>query len=476
MRLTLAAALIPILLFATPSEAQLPTAAADSSSYTGQGWGGSSYWGAIPAEYDSVRTTFSHRTTPAWRSVLYLPFRIILIPLWLVDQALGVGVDVVYTSPVVRTATAFAGYIPGPWGSRFRPTVTAGGLAGFGIGVRLEHASFLGPGNPLRMTATGTLNGDMRLSTGAIFRGKRKNELEVGLGFRVRPNARFFGIGPDAVASNRSFYKQQYGWAGGELRRNIGGPFYIEGEALFTTSYADTTTLDKISEDERIQNVFPVQLLAGFGERSSGLGLGLSFFLDNVPDVGRPGGGGIYRLKAYFYNDVDETDIRFWNFRADFQQFVPMWNSKQTLALRAYGSWIESVGDDPVPFQRLMTNDDPDEFRGFKDFRWRDRGFLAGSLEYRWPIWVVSQLDGAGLDFYLLSDVGQVFGDANQIAWDRLTLSYGFGLRAVSTPNFLGRMEFAWSNEEFVFRFVASQDFQFSLGSLLRGREPIPSR
>jgi hypothetical protein len=471
MKLALAWILMLLLLSTYTSEAQPAPAASDSVLA-----GGVSYWGPIPSETDSVRTTFDNRRTPGWQKALYLPFRIILLPLWVVDRVGQFALGTVYAAPAVQTAAAFTGYIPGPWGSRFRPTIQAGGLAGFGGGVRIEHPSFLGPRNALRLNAVLTINGDTRLTSGAIFRGEHRNELEVGVGLRVRPNARFFGIGPNSLASNQSFYKQQYAWAGGEIRHHVAGSFYVEGEAMLSTSYADTTTLDKIASEDRIQNVFPVQFLPGFGQRSTGLGFGLSLYLDTAPDLGRPGGGGIYRAKGYFFTDVDNTNISFWNFRADLQQFIPLWNSKQTLAVRAYGSWIESIGGDPVPFQRLMSNDDPDELRGYKDFRWRDRGYLAASFEYRWPIWVVSQVDGFGLDFYLLSDVGQVFGETDQIAWDNLTFSYGLGLRAISTPGFLGRLEVAWSDEETVIRFVGSQDFQFSLGSLFRGREPVPSR
>jgi outer membrane protein assembly factor BamA len=442
----------------------------------GDGWGAASNWGPIPAESDSVRVQFENRTTPGWQKAVYLPFRIILLPLWVVDRVGAFTAGVVYESPAIRAAAAYAGNIPGPWGSYFRPTITAGGLPGLGGGVKIEHPAFFGPRNGLRLNVGLTINGDTRITSGAVFRGEHDTELEVGAGLRIRPNAQFYGIGPTAMESNESFYKQQFGWVGGEFRRRLAGPLHLEAEANLTTSYADTTTLDKIEADERTQNVFPVELLPGWGERSTGLGFGVALYVDTAPDLGRPGGGGIYRLQGNYFTDVDNTNISFWTFRGDFQQFIPLWNSKQTLAVRAYGSWIESTGGDPVPFQRLMTNDDPDDLRGYKDFRWRDRGLLAASFEYRWPIWVVSKIEGAGLDFYLLSDVGQVFGDATEIAWDNLTLSYGLGLRAVSTRHFMGRFEVAWSNEETVVRLVGSQNFQFSMGSLFRGNAPIPAR
>jgi hypothetical protein len=80
------------------------------------------------------------------------------------------------------------------------------------------------------------------------------------------------------------------------------------------------------------------------------------------------------------------------------------------------------------------------------------------------------------LDFYLLGDLGQVFGETDQIAADRLQASGGFGLRLVGRRGFLTRAEVAFGDEGAVFRLRADQVFQFMKGGLFHGRDPIPSR
>ena len=130
-----------------------------------------------------------------------------------------------------------------------------------------------------------------------------------------------------------------------------------------------------------------------------------------------------------------------------------------------------------MPAPRLHTNDDPDLLRGYDDFRWRDRGLALVNAEYRWPMWRHEQPDGAGIDAYLLSDVGQVFGHAREISLDHLTVSWGGGLRLGSRrAGSLFRVEYARSEEDHVFRFRADQVFQFVKTGYIHGREPIPAR
>jgi len=163
-------------------------------------------------------------------------------------------------------------------------------------------------------------------------------------------------------------------------------------------------------------------------------------------------------------------------YRIDMQQFFQLWYPYHVLALRAFATWIDQVGATPVPFQRLMTNDDPDLLRGFRDFRWRDRGMAVLSAEYRWPLWVLTQANGMGLDLYLHSDIGQVFSSLDQINRDNLTFSYGAGIRLLGARGFVLRLEYARSNETFVVRVRGDQIFQFTRGGLFYGRDPIPAR
>lgn len=144
--------------------------------------------------------------------------------------------------------------------------------------------------------------------------------------------------------------------------------------------------------------------------------------------------------------------------------------------LRGFIAWIEEEGRNPVPFQRMYANEMPDLMRGFRDFRWRDRGMTVFSAEYRWPLWTMEHVDGPGVDAYLLADVGQVFGDRREIQINALRGSFGGGVRYIGRDGFGGRIEYARSEEETSFRFSAEQVFQFDKNGLMHGKNPIPSR
>jgi hemolysin activation/secretion protein len=140
------------------------------------------------------------------------------------------------------------------------------------------------------------------------------------------------------------------------------------------------------------------------------------------------------------------------------------------------GSWSQPIGGSSIPFQRLATNDDPDLLRGYPDLRFRDRGLVVITGEYRWPIWASVRAAGAGVDAYLLADAGQVFRDRRNLLLPRFTTSYGGGLRIITGSGFAGRVELAWSDEGMQARLGSDQVFQFSRGGLYHGRNPIPLR
>ncbi len=219
----------------------------------------------------------------------------------------------------------------------------------------------------------------------------------------------------------------------------------------------------------------------GYRDLSRGAGVSLEFSHDDShrnghPWVGRPRRGGLRRAKVAWFQAKSTSRAEFLTYRAEWQQFLPLWSSSRTLALRAYGSWIDDLGDDPVPFQRMLTNDDPDLFRGFQDERFRDLGIGALTAEYRWPIWARASAEALGADAYLFADWGQVFETPTDAALTDLRESWGGGIRIAAGPAFLGRVEWGQSDEGWILRFRADQVFQFAKGGFFAGSHPVPDR
>lgn len=437
---------------------------------TPQTWGlGSSYWGAISSRADSNTAVFTQPSKPLWEQTVLVPYHVVAVPFRLF--ALGLKGTIIYMDDhqVLDRIMTLIGPHPGPLGIAVR--FQAGGLSGFGGGITGTHKAFFGRGNRLKLRWRSTTRGTHKASLGIHLRRDRLTSFVVGAGYRIRPNARYFGSGPDAPESMESFYTQETAWAGLSLRRQVFQTLDTEALLLFSGVGArGPRDDDEVSVREHFD---PTP--AGYGTRSEGLTLSLGLIRDTTAEDGRPMSGGIERLKVSYFYDTKDENAAFWTFRGEGQRFFGLWNSKQALAIRGYVGWIKAEDWDHVPFQRHLTNDDPDLLRGYQDFRWHGRGLTALSVEYRWPIWAFKSADQIGVDAYLFVDAGQVFNEFNQLSGDHVKTCYGMGIR-LADNEFLGRVEVGWSNEEVVFRLRADQIFQYAKGGLLHGRDQVALR
>ncbi len=435
-----------------------------------------SYWGPIPGAADSADSAGSaralYRDTPrsVWEGIVYWPVRIAGEPLVLLADGVGEAVEFLDEKKVIDRVGRWLGPRRGPFGVVIR--VEAGGLGGFGGGLGIEHDAFFGQGNLFRLSGSTSVNGDHRATLGLRFPSASGDHLELGAGYRLRGNARYFGFGPETEARDESFYRRELFWAGAGARGKFGRRVFVEGDLLYSSAGAGEPRDDTPS----ISTVFAGELPYGFGFHSYGVSLGLQLAHVDERETGRSTRGGSRRVRVEYFRSTDKHPFDMWSYRAELQHFLTLWHPYRVLALRGHGSWLDPVGGDPIPYQRLLTNDTPDALRGYQSFRFRDRGFVALDAEYRFPVWTNKTPAESGLDLYPLADWGQVFGDADQISVRNMTFSYGLGLRLESARGFVARVEWARSEEETTFRLRGDQLFQFGKLGLLHGRDPIPAR
>jgi hypothetical protein len=430
-----------------------------------------SYWGgAAPAPEDTALARFRNPRRPLWEGAIYWPVRVASFPLALAARGIGSGIEVLDDSKVIYRFGRLLAPRRGPFGVLL--DLRAGGISGFGGGFTAEHGSFLGNGNLFRLRAETTTRSDHRLNLGIRVPSARDGGTEVGLGYRARAYARYFGVGPATTEDAESFYRQEAAWAGLSHRIGLGSGVHVQGDVLYSSIAAGASGS---KEHPSIETEYAGDLPAGYGYHSFGWTVGAQLSQENGPGPGRATHGGLRRVRASRFIGTSADDAEFWSFRGEAQQYFTLFFPYRVLALRGFASWIES-SEGGVPFQRLLSNDDPDLLRGYEDFRFRDRGMAVLSAEYRWPVWTNETPDGPGVDLYLLSDLGQVFHDTEDLGGGNLTVSYGGGLRLESTSGFRARLELAWSEEQMMFRLRADQIFQFLKGSLYFGRDPVPDR
>jgi len=432
------------------------------------------YWDSFPAAADSSDSThavFRDPPMPIAEAIFYWPVRIAGEPFVLLASGLGETVEFLDGKKVIRSVSKLLGPRRGPFG--VVPSIQAGGLSGFGGGLSVEHDAFFRKGNLLRLRGYATTHGDTRLSLGSRIPLGEGEYFEFGTGYRVRGNARYFGIGPDTKERDESFYRQELFWSGAGLRQSLGSRLFWEADLLYSSVTAGEPREDT---DPSISTKFAGAPPAGFGEHSYGVSGSLQLLHDDEGGVGRTTKGGSRRVRVERFESTDNRDVGLWSYRAELQQFFTLWYPYRILALRAYGSWLDPTGSDVIPFQRLLVNDTPDVLRGYKSFRFRDRGLVAINSEYRFPI-LMKQFPGrSGLDLYPLADYGQVFDDGKQVGFNNMKFSYGMGLRIESGRGMVMRLEWARSKDESTILLRADQLFQFAKLGFLYGRDPVPSR
>jgi hypothetical protein len=428
-----------------------------------------SAWGDFPAAADSTTALFETRHAPTWQKVVDVPYEIIAFPFHLVGK--GVEATINFSEDIGATR-----FVRNVFQRRYFPPYTsvklrAGGQDGFGATIGIAYPEMPGHGNTVRARLDASTRGDRGASLGADFGTVKDGEVQFGVGYRLRPHVRFYGIGPDTREEDESIYLDEGAWGAVSYERALGGGFSTKAAAHYTTIAARGTFRD---DEPPLQEVFPGEPPTGFHERSEGVTSLVEVEHNDAPERTRPNRGGLRRGKVAYFAGND--DVRFWTWRAEVQHFLPLWFTRRSLAVRGVVTKIEPQGDSVVPFQRLMTNDDPDVMRGYKDLRFRDLGMAFMNVEYRWPIWSLDQSTGMGIDLYAFTDVGQVFSDWNQVSTKNVTDSYGGGFRLGSRDGLKGRLEFAWSEEGWLVRLRADQLFQFEKDEFLRGRISVPER
>jgi hypothetical protein len=122
------------------------------------------------------------------------------------------------------------------------------------------------------------------------------------------------------------------------------------------------------------------------------------------------------------------------------EQYVPYFNEKRVIVLRAKTDLSFHGEEQVVPFYLQPTLGSDTELRGFARYRFYDENSLALTAEYRWDI-------NAGIDMALFADAGKVFHRPEQISLSEMETSVGFGIRVRRRRNVVARFDTGFSRE-----------------------------
>ena len=164
---------------------------------------------------------------------------------------------------------------------------------------------------------------------------------------------------------------------------------------------------------------------------------------------GNPRRGGRYGLAYQRFTDTGGDRFSFNRLEADVQHYVPLLRDRRILALHGLASISDADTGAAIPFYLQRTLGGPDDLRGFRYLRFRDRNLLLLQAEYRWEIFTA--LDGA-----IFYDTGKVASRVEDLNLRDLESDVGIGFRFGTINGVFLRVEGAFGSRagaHFILRF-----------------------
>ncbi len=251
------------------------------------------------------------------------------------------------------------------------------------------------------------------------------------------PRLEFYGPGTTSAQSGRSDYRMQDNAV--EIRSGLRLGRRVEVGAL--GSYQRIRIMSGTDHDvAQTDLLYSPQQTPGIGLETSFLTGGFYAQYDGRDEALDPHAGTL--LRAQFEN-VHGSRGAFGGFNQyDFQahQYIPIWNKRRVIALRAQATLTAPHSGTDVPFYLEPRLGGPDDLRGFRAYRFYDRNAALATAEYRFT--VVESLEMA-----LFADAGKVYRN-----WDSFSIAHtqadvGFGLRAHAGSTVPFRVDFGFSRE-----------------------------
>ncbi len=156
-----------------------------------------------------------------------------------------------------------------------------------------------------------------------------------------------------------------------------------------------------------------------------------------------------YKLLFQRFEDLDTGRYSFGRVEVDAQQYISLLKQRRILAFHALVSASDADEGAEVPFYFQRTLGGPDDLRGFRRNRFRDRHALFLQAEYRWEIFTA--VDGA-----IFYDAGKVASRIEDLNLRHLEHDYGFGFRFGTRNSVFLRVDTAFGSSagtHFILRF-----------------------
>ncbi len=340
----------------------------------------------------------------------------------------------------------------------FAFTPVVGGFRGSGTftgGLRFEPVG--PPESPFLAAAEArvSLRGYYGVSADLGYVPEPSPVVAYGYGqFWHMPDEDFFGIGPDTPEQTTS-YGHDRGIAGGLLGFTPVTGVSVGGSASYETNALngdDDFLEDGVMPPPGAGTHVDYYIFGGFAEldlrdvqRDEPLYEHFAPLRLRIGEMMYLAERGVY-LSAevlHYRPTTPGLPYQFTRLNIEAEQYIPIREGFQVVALREFTSLSFTDDDNAVPYYVMRTVGGSHTVRGFDTFRFRAPHLGVLNAEFRWRVWMF-------LDLALFMDAGYVFSDfdqLNSLSYGDLATGYGIGLRFHSGDQMLLQLDFAFSEE-----------------------------
>jgi outer membrane protein assembly factor BamA len=248
------------------------------------------------------------------------------------------------------------------------------------------------------------------------------------------PSLNYYGPGPDSDRTGRSAYRHEDTAIDATVSVEIMPKLRAGASAGYVFNNVGAGNDSRFISSEKIYTV------AGIGAQSNFFRTGAFVQYDYRDFAPGPRAGGNYIAQFHNFSDrtFGQSDFRRLDLEA--QQYIPLFNKRRVIALRAKSITTFTTDDKTVPFYMQPMLGGSDDLRGFRPFRFRGDNLLLMNAEYRWEVF-------SGMDMAVFGDAGKVYMQKSDLNLKQLESSIGFGLRFNARNQVFMRIDVGFSHE-----------------------------
>jgi outer membrane protein assembly factor BamA len=330
--------------------------------------------------------------------------------------------------------------------------VKVGGMvsgSGLAVGPEYSRDGLLGGRLNLRAGAQTSTRGYQKMDT--LLTAPRFLNDRITLDFyAVRhnyPGLNFYGVGAGSNRGGRSNFRLEDAAFDASLTVRVAKRLAAGGTAGYLLNNVGPGTDSRFISSERVYRAPGIDQQANFSRFS---GFVQYDYRDYAPG---PRAGGNYFAQFHQFGDRTLGRHGFQRLDLEAQQYVPFFNRRRVIALRAKTAMTFTDAGQTIPFYMQPTLGGQDDLRGFRPFRFRDNNLMVMNAEYRWEVF-------SGLDMAIFADAGKVAARRADLNFRRLESNAGFGFRFNARNNVFLRLDFGFSHEGFQVAFKFNNVFR----------------